>query len=206
VQLGEQWKLSRNKDELVEDASLLAETLHLICKDVLVSAAEKSRVVALAGIETTIASNLHEALIAHKKAQRDNTREQQGTVEPRNTENTHKRAAKLQPGDKRLMSKIGSRITVQFVPGLDKIGMAQFNEDGTLISLNVRHPYVEWAKDHADTNALTALAATILAIEAANVTDDKQRHRLLPEIDDAEVRDRFLMGLSLYTGQMSVNA
>lgn len=205
VQLGEQWKLSRNKDELVEDAPLLAETLHLICKDVLIAAADKSRIVSLAGIESAIASNLSDALMAHKKAQRDSIREKKGTVEPRNTDKEHRRAAKIQPGEKRLMSKIGSRISVQFVPGLDKIGMANFNEDGTLISLNLNHPYVEWAKDSEDTNALTALAATILAIEAANVVDEKQRHRLLPEIDDADVRDRFLAGLSLYTGNMSVS-
>lgn len=203
VQLGEQWKLSRNKDELVEDASLLAETLHLICRDVLVAAADKSRLVALAGIEQTIASNLHEALLAHKKAQRASTREQAGTVESKETGKTHRRSDKVQPGDKRLMSKIGSRIAVEFVQGLKAIGKASFNEDGTLISLSLHNPYVEWAKDHSDTNALTALAATILAIEAANVQDEKQRHRLLPEIDDAEVRDRFLAGLQLYTSQMS---
>lgn len=204
VQLGEQWKLSRNKEELVEDAPLLAETLHLICKDVLIAAADKSRIVSLAGIENTIANNLSDALMAHKKAQRDSTREKKGTVEPRDTGREHRRAAKIQPGDKRMMSKIGSRISVQFVPGLDKIGMANFNEDGTLISLNLNHPYVEWAKDSEDTNALTALAATILAIEASSIVDEKQRHGLLPEIDDADIRDRFLGGLSLYTGKMSV--
>ena len=204
VQLGEQWKLSRNKDELVEDASLLAETLHLICKDVLVAAADKSRIVALAGIEQTIAANLHEALLAHKKAKRNSNKGKSGSVEPKDSGRTHRRADKIQPGDKRLMSKIGSRIAVEFVQGLKEIGRASFNEDGTLISLSLHNPYVEWAKDHSDTNALTALAATILAIEAANVHDEKQRHRLLPEIDDAEVRERFLAGLQLYTSQMSI--
>lgn len=203
VQLDDQWKLSRNKDELVEDASLLAETLHLICKDILINAADKSRIVQLAGIESTIASNLHEALVAQKKAKRDGSREKKGTVESQNSGRTHGRASNVQPGEKRLMSKIGSRITVQFVQGLKEIGNAQFNEDGTLISLNTKHPCVEWAKDNSDTNSLTLLAATILAIEAANVTDEKQRHRLLPEIDAAELRDRFLFGLSMYTSQMS---
>lgn len=205
VHLGEQWKLSRNKDELVEDASLLAETLHLICKDVLIGAADKSRIVTLAGIEQAIASNLHDALLAHKKAKRGSG-EKQGTVTPKSTPRTHKQAEKTQPGQKRLMSKIGSRIAVEFVPGLKEIGRASFNEDGTLISLSLHNPYVEWAKDHSDTNALTALAATILAIEAANVTDEKQRHRLLPEIDDEDIRDRFLSGLNLYTSQVNAES
>lgn len=203
VQLGEQWKLSRNKDELVEDAALLAETLHLLCRETLAEAAEKSRIVTLAGIETTIATNLREALRQGVKAQRDADGGKKGTVSPRNTNRTHGRAGKIQPGGKRLMAKIGNHIAVQFVPGLPQIGAAQFNEDGALISLSLRHPYVDWAKDHADTNALTALAATVLAIEAANILDEKQRHRLMPEIDGDDIRDRFLGGLSLYTSQMS---
>lgn len=203
VQLGEQWRLSRNKDELVEDAALLAETLHLLCRETLAEAAEKSRIVTLSGIETTIETNLREALRQSVKAKREGNGGKHGTVTPRDTARSHERAAKIQPGEKRLMSKIGNRIAVQFVAGLPLIGAAQFNEDGALISLSLRHPYVEWAKDHADTNALTALAATVLAIEAANILDEKQRHRLLPEIDATEIRDRFLGGLSLYTSQMS---
>lgn len=205
VHLGEQWKLSRNKDELVEDASLLAETLHLICKDILIAAADKSRIVTLAGMEEAIASNLQDALVAHKKAQRGSG-DKHGTVNPKDTSRTHSRAEKLQPGHNRMMSKIGSRIAVEFVPGLCEIGRASFNEDGTLISLSLHNPYVEWAKEHSDTNALTALAATILAIEAANITDEKQRHRLLPEVDDEDIRNRFLFGLSLYTSQVTAKS
>lgn len=203
VQLDDQWKLSRNKDELVEDASTLAETLHLLCKDALVEASDKSRLVALSGLEIAIGENLREALLAHKKSRRNSANTEKGTIEPKQTSRRQHRGDKLQPGTKRLMSKIGSNIQVQFVAGLTEIGQAVSNEDGTLISLSLGHPYVEWAKEHADTNALTALAATILAIEAAVEPDEKQRQRLLPEIDAAETRDAFLGGLSLYTRQMS---
>ena len=59
-----------------------------------------------------------------------------------------------------------------------------------------------------DTSALYLLSSDKCPdetrIEAANVHDEKQRHRLLPEIDDAEVRERFLAGLQLYTSQMSI--
>lgn len=203
VQLDDAWKLARNKDELMEDGSLLSETLHLMCRDVLEKASEKSRIVQLEGIETAIAGRLQEALADHKKAARSSkTSGKSGTVEPKQTGRKHSSAANLQPGDKRMMSKIGSNITVQFVPDLPKIGQAQFNENGTVVSLNIEHPYVEWAKEHSDTNALTALAATVLSIEASNLTDDKQRHKLMPEIDDEQMRDRFLAGLSLYTSHI----
>lgn len=203
VHLDETWKLSRNKDELLEDAGLLAETLHLICKDTLVAASEQNRLVTLAGIESKIAANLMQALKEGKKERRGKGNKS-GTVEQKDSGRRRRNATNTQPGPGRITSKIGGGVAVQFVHGLADIGQTSFNEGGALISLNADNHYVCWAREHEDTNTLTALAATILALDASVDADEKTRQKMLPGIEEDEIRARFLSGLSLYTQNMNV--
>lgn len=204
VRLDESWKLSRNKDSLLEDGGLLVETLHMICRDTLVAASEQNRLVTLAGIESTIAANLMDALKQRKKEAR-NPGTSHGTVKPSGTGRRRRNATNTQPGDT-LTSKIGGGVSVQFVHGLNEIGQTSFNESGSLISLNADDSYVMWAREHEDTNTLTALAATILAIDASTIADSKTKQKLLPGIEEDDIRLQFLGGLQLYTQNMKSKA
>jgi hypothetical protein len=201
VKLGDEWRLSRNKDELLDDSALLAETLYSICLDTLENAAAQNRSIELTGIEAAIAKNLQSALNANKKAKRDRG-SKKGTVKPAGSGKRHRNASRTQLGNRSLTSRIGSCISVQFVSGLKDLGQAEFNESGALVSLNEDHGYVRWARDHVDTNTLTALAATVLAIDASVLTDESRRQKLLPGIEEDDIRCRFIEGLSLYTSDM----
>lgn len=199
VYLGEGWQLSRNKDEIITDAEGLAAQLYFLCHDTLAAADQQSTSVELAGLEQQIGEALQDAIATEVKSKRKKTKEEKGTKEPKESERRQRKAGEHQPGDKRLLTRVGSGIRVQFVDGLPDIGKAEFNDTGTLISLSNDEPYVQWAKLHRDKDTLVALAAAVLAVEVSCTEQDKVRHRLLPEMDDDGIRVRFLKALSLYT-------
>ena len=205
VDLSDDWQLSRNKDEIAEYGDALANTLESLCKEQLSNASLQARSIELSGLEGEIEGMINAALgaLSGRKAKRTPTKEQVGTVEPRETGRTHKQAAKTQSGERKLTTKVGDHVRVVIIDeDIDDgmVGRIVANASTIHVTLSRRHPAVEWATAQGDNRALSVIVAALLSMFAVTEVGSPVKPRLLSFMDaDTDKRAALYKALSVYT-------
>ncbi len=184
VYLDKQWKLSKNKTELIDDQEALGEAIFLRCREMLEQAHRQATRIVSDQFEIDVSKKLNDAISAmcdNSRERRESPRNKSGTIEPKDSGQTRKRVKKRKPGDKRLdiLNKGEFQLAYRDFDG-NTIG--QVDLPGKCIWLNDNHPHLNALRAGSNKDATFAIALGLLcyAIEAA------QQREIFPFMKDSE--------------------
>lgn len=207
VELIGDWKLSRNKDGIVEDYEALTERLLSLCQEQLRASSTQTTSVELAGIQSDLSNILNEVFAANVKEKRAGKQNEAGAAVAKDTGRQRQRAERIQDGTRSLVTLRGTRIAVEFVNlGHDREhGRAELHASGPRICLNLAHSMIDQARQQNNRPLLAMTAGTLLATFAIAQSPEVQQ-KLLPGIAEGNFADRFTQAIALYTKHIAPRA
>jgi len=163
VMLDESWKLSKNKNAILEDEEQLYAAVLAALTPLLKRADELGSRLESAAFESQIAGAINASLGADSKAKRDDG-DSAGPRRPTGKGGRHKRAREEQDGSTFLgrRSACGSYRVVHMALG-EAAGIGEFKEP--TIALNTDNPLVESARREKNLMTSTVLAASLISAE-----------------------------------------
>lgn len=207
VRLGDQWRLSKNKDDVAEFKAELGAAVYALIRPALEVAAQQADSIELSGLEAELTERLRETVSGPKKdrdertqrERRDNTGESVGTVEPKHTGRV-RGAIKRQPGNK-LPGRIeAGKLRVEFKELEDRDGIGLVDDHSSRVTLAINHPYVATLRADNDREPLFQLVLSLLLHHC--VMFDESGQRLLPGITAIEQARQFSVMLGRYMGEV----
>lgn len=142
VQLLDGWKLSRNKDAVIDGMDQLYERLFDLCSPILAKTSEFAQDFHLRSIAQNISSRLSQILKTQNNSkEKRGGGENKGTVIPTNNGNKRLAATTLQTG-KNKMKSIAGGAKIEFLPlGEDSLGQVEITSF-VRIQLSTDHPAI----------------------------------------------------------------
>jgi len=203
VELGEGWRLARNKDSITDDADALNEAILRESLPVLTIANSASEMVALDQLKNEVEAGIGGALADLRKAKRKPSGKEKGTVEPtgkgkehERAENRHETPGKYRPFDGLKNRGIGGIICHFASEGIDQpIGRVDPRAGGKLVAtLNQDHPFMaEMMKEK--TGAFYVTVASLVANFIAS-QDEDTGGQLWIKFKDYEAHERYTVLLT----------
>lgn len=182
VDLSEDWAPSMNKTELVDaDRNLLFARLTEICQPLLAEATLWAEEVENDEVETEISSRLSAVMVEDPtaKAKRESPANPTGAIEPKESGQTHRKAQRVQPGEKPLSTpgaKNYGRSGVKFRLGpLDPHEFCKVTRQGQALTVtfNDQCSFVVDLRKESGLHALTGMAFAAVAAWASTHEDDQ---------------------------------
>jgi len=172
VQIGDEWKRTKNKDDLVLGDELYA-TIEREIAQLLERVQQEGRVLSHANLIAETEAMLN-ALVAPDSKEKRDPGNDEGTREPKNTGRRRKRASKSQPGS--VLSRVApyGQISVAFADFDPSEGAFRF-AGRSCVELNTRTALIRSIRD---TNNVTAAASWVLfaiGLEASGEDGGGQR-------------------------------
>jgi hypothetical protein len=194
VELKEGWRLSKNKDDIGSDKDELGAAVYGACKSLLDKIAADDATVKSAAFATSLTEALRGLFGApDKKAFRDKG-DKSGSIEPIHGPKKHKKARKLQPGERIAQEMRGGKLRVEFAPSPpDDVSVGRVDPAGERVILHENHPYVQKIRAGQNHDAGFLLVLSLVVGHDSALGPNGQR--LIPGIAELQFEDRFAAGL-----------
>jgi hypothetical protein len=185
VALTDQWRLSKNKDDISELRDELGRAVHACIAPVLVHATQQSDSMALAGLEADLTDMLRGTVGGRREKERRDPGDDSGTVTPKGT-GRPRGAVKRQPGN-RLPGRIeAGRLRVEFVPLADYEGIGVVDISSNRVRLALNHPYVARLLAANARAPLFQVALSLVIHHCVAFPEDTKQMRLFRDGDGDE--------------------
>jgi hypothetical protein len=166
VTLGEEWKLSKNKDSITDNQDELEDAIFERIKHLLTKAESLSRDVESAQMRGALEKMFNDAIGETKREARNALKESSGTVEPKysgrkrtHAEKIHKQLpGSVTTGDGRR----GRGIRIDWTHRDDE-AIGSYDYRTNTVFLNLCHNYVKFAKDHKNNPALLLMSVAVFS-------------------------------------------
>jgi hypothetical protein len=203
VMLSEQWRLSKNKDEVTDHKEELGQAVYEFIKPILEKADKQAESMDLQGLEAQLTKWLREA--ANGKLTEREKRENgasDGAVTPRET-GRKRGAVKRQPGNRLPGQLDAGRLRVEFDETLDPDdGIGTVDVHGHRVRLAMRHRYVADLRANNNRASLFQLALSLLVHHC--VLEPENGQRWLPGLRNVSEDRQFSTMLGKFMQQVLV--
>jgi hypothetical protein len=195
VNLDTGWQLSKNKDDISDNKEELADAVYEACKELFAKASAEDSVVKSAAFASQITDAIRGVFATPDSKAKRERGEKKGTVDPVDGPRKHKRARKLQPGEKIAQEIRAGKIRVDFrsaPDGDDSIG--KVDAAGDRVIIHTTHPAIAEIQRRFDHRAALVIAVSLIVNHAT--TSGPSGQTLLPVIADAAMESQFIVGIS----------
>jgi hypothetical protein len=166
IELDSAWMLSKNKTEMVDDNQEgLEDAIFERCKAILERSTQQAELLRNSALETKVSESLRAILGQRKKAKRSSPKNNTGTVEAKDTKKKHRRAQRVQPGERFIEKCDVGQMRMEWETRSDnQVGRVDIL--GKVIYLNTNHKRLQHHRDNENADALVDMCWMLLSFEA----------------------------------------